>query len=562
MHLEPKLFQTIREGYTREKFFRDLAAGVIVGIVALPLSIALAIASGVRPEQGLYTAIVAGFLISALGGSRVQIGGPTGAFVVLVFEIVRQHGYDGLAIATIMAGGLLVLMGISGLGRVIRFIPYPVTVGFTSGIALLIFSTQVPDAFGLTTTEWPEGIVQRWAAYLSHLAEFSVWPAAICGVSILVTVYGSRLFRAVPGSLVAIVATAAAVQLFSLPVETIGTKLGAVPSTLPMPQLPTVDLAQMHALLSPALSIALLAGIESLLSAVVADGMIGGKHRTDMELVAQGVANVASPLFGGIPATGAIARTATNVKSGGRTPVAGMIHALTLLVILVFAGDWAALIPMPALAGILMVVAYNMSERHLFVKIFRSTRSDIAVLLTTFSLTLLADLTVAIQVGVVLASLLFMMRMSETMQAGYITGPSEEDGTEGEDTRGLFAGKLPEGVEVFEINGPFFFGAADRFKDALREIARKPKVLILRMRHVPVMDSTGLRALEDVVDKTMREGTIVILSGLQSQPRDLLDRSGLLERIGKGNEAPDIQRAIDIARRALEEQQRTEATRT
>jgi SulP family sulfate permease len=318
----------------------------------------------------------------------------------------------------------------------------------------------------------------------------------------------------------------------------------------------------MHALLSPALSIALLAGIESLLSAVVADGMIGGRHRTDMELVAQGVANVASPLFGGIPATGAIARTATNVKSGGRTPVSGMIHALTLLVILVFAGDWATLIPMPALAGILMVVAYNMSERHLFVKIFRSTRSDIAVLLTTFSLTLLADLTVAIQVGVVLASLLFMMRMSETMQAGYITGPSEEDGTEGEETRGLFAGKLPEGVEVFEINGPFFFGAADRFKDALREIARKPKVLILRMRHVPVMDSTGLRALEDVVDKTMREGTIVILSGLQSQPRDLLDRSGLLERIGKGNEAPDIQRAIDIARKALEEQQRTEATRT
>ncbi len=556
MNLEPKLFQVIREGYTRGNFLRDLGAGVIVGIVALPLSIALAIASGVRPEQGLYTAVVAGFLISALGGSRVQIGGPTGAFVVLVFEIVRQHGYDGLAIATIMAGGFLILMGLSGLGRVIRFIPYPVTVGFTSGIALLIFSTQVPDAIGLATTEWPDGIVRRWAAYLSHFDEFGVWPAAMCGVSILFTVYGSRISRAIPGSLIAVVSTAAVVQFFGLPVETIGTKLGAVPSTLPMPALPTMDWTQVQTLFSPALSIALLAGIESLLSAVVADGMIGGRHRTDMELVAQGVANVASPLFGGIPATGAIARTATNVKNGGRTPVAGMIHALTLLVVLVFAGDWAALIPMPALAGILMVVAYNMSEGHLFVKIFRSTRSDIAVLLTTFSLTLLADLTVAIQVGVVLASLLFMLRMSNTMRAGYITGLTEENGADGDETRS-FAGRLPEGVEVFEINGPFFFGATDRFKDALREVARKPKVLILRMRHVPVMDSTGVRALEDVVDRSMREGTLVILADLQSQPRDLLKRSGLLERIGRGNEAPDIQQAIDIARNALEERKGT-----
>jgi SulP family sulfate permease len=353
--------------------------------------------------------------------------------------------------------------------------------------------------------------------------------------------------------LIAIVSTAAAVQLFDLPVETIATKLGAVPSSLPMPHLPTVDWAQLGDLFSPALSIALLAGIESLLSAVVADGMIGGRHRTDMELVAQGVANIASPLFGGIPATGAIARTATNVKSGGRTPVAGMIHALTLLVILVFAGDWAALIPMPALAGILMVVAYNMSERHLFVKIFRSTRSDIAVLLTTFGLTLLADLTMAIQVGVVLASLLFMLRMSETTQAGYITGLNEENGAETDETNGLAAGKIPTGVEIFEINGPFFFGAADRFKDALREVARKPKVLILRMRHVPVMDSTGLRALEDVVGKTLREGSVVILSGLQPQPRVLLERSGLLERIGTGNDAPDIQQALEIARKLIGE---------
>jgi SulP family sulfate permease len=553
MTLEPKLFQVIREGYTREKFLRDVGAGVIVGIVALPLSIALAIASGVRPEQGLYTAVIAGFLISALGGSRVQIGGPTGAFVVLVFEIVREHGYEGLAICTIMAGGILVLMGLSGLGRVIRFIPYPVTVGFTSGIALLIFSTQVPDAFGFATTEWPDGIIGRWTAYAGHLGEFGAWPTAICAVSILITVYGSRIVRAVPGSLIAIVSTAAAVQLFDLPVETIATKLGAVPSSLPMPHLPTVDWAQLGDLFSPALSIALLAGIESLLSAVVADGMIGGRHRTDMELVAQGVANIASPLFGGIPATGAIARTATNVKSGGRTPVAGMIHALTLLVILVFAGDWAALIPMPALAGILMVVAYNMSERHLFVKIFRSTRSDVAVLLTTFGLTLLADLTMAIQVGVVLASLLFMLRMSETTQAGYITGLNEENGAETDETNGLAAGKIPTGVEIFEINGPFFFGAADRFKDALREVARKPKVLILRMRHVPVMDSTGLRALEDVVGKTLREGSVVILSGLQPQPRVLLERSGLLERIGTGNDAPDIQQALEIARKLLGE---------
>ncbi len=341
--MQPKLLTVLREGYTAAAFRRDFTAGVIVGIVALPLSIALAIASGVRPEQGLYTAIVAGFLISALGGSRVQIGGPTGAFVVLVFEIVRQHGYDGLAVATIMAGVLLIAMGATGLGGAIRFIPYPVTVGFTSGIALLIFSTQVPDALGLPALEWPGGFIERWGAYAAHLGDVNPRAAAIAAVTVLIGIYWRRVSSVVPGSLVAIVLTSLAVHMAGIPVETIQTRLGEVPTALPAFRLPHVGWSEMRELFSPAVSIALLAGIESLLSAVVADGMIGGRHRSDMELVAQGVANIASPLFGGIPATGAIARTATNVKSGGLSPIAGIVHSLTLLVILLFVGKWAAL---------------------------------------------------------------------------------------------------------------------------------------------------------------------------------------------------------------------------
>ncbi len=547
MRLQPKLIRVLREGYTRQTLRGDLAAGVIVGIVALPLSIALAIASGVRPEQGLYTAIIAGFLISALGGSRVQIGGPTGAFVVLVLEIVRTHGYDGLAAATMIAGILLVAMGISGLGSVIRFIPYPVTVGFTSGIALLIFSTQIPDFLGLAAAEWPSGFFERWIVYAGRLPEISPWALAMGVATIFITLVWGRFSRTIPGSLVAIILTSLAVYLADLPVETIQTRLGAVPSSLPAFRLPSVEVAQVRELLSPAVSIALLAGIESLLSAVVADGMIGGRHRSDTELVAQGVANIICPLFGGIPATGAIARTATNVKNGGRTPIAGMVHAATLLLILLFFAPWAALIPMATLAGILIVVAYNMSEWHLFLKVFRSTRSDIAVLVTTFALTLLVDLSAAIQVGVVLASLLFMLRMSSVTQAAYVTDSLNGEAEDSDDAMSVSRRRVPAGVEVFEINGPFFFGAADRFKDALRVVARPPRVLILRMRHVPVMDSTALRALEDVVDRALREGTAVVLSGVGAQPRELIERSGLAERIGTENVVDDIDQALERA---------------
>jgi len=543
---QPKLLAAIREGYSRESLVRDLIAGVIVGVVALPLSIALAIASGVRPEQGLYTAIVAGFLISVFSGSRVQIGGPTGAFVVLVSATVAQYGYDGLAVATLMAGVLLVVMGLAGLGSVIKFIPYPVTVGFTAGIALLIFSTQIRDILGLRMGAVPGDFLEKWTAYAVSLPTWNGPTVAIGGAALLISIYWPRVTHRIPGALVAIVATTAAVRIFHLPVATIETQLGAVPNSFPLPHLPAVSWERLRELLSPAVSIALLGGIESLLSAVVADGMTGHRHDSDTELIGQGLANIASPIFGGIPATGAIARTATNIKNGGRSPLAGMMHALMLLAIMLLFGHWAGLIPMATLAAILIVVAYNMSEWRLFVKIFRSPRSDIAVLLTTFLLTVLVDLTAAIQVGVVLAALLFMHRMSRVTQAGYITGElaylNERD-----DPEALSKKSVPDGVEVFEIDGPFFFGAADLFKDALNEVERPPKVLILRMRRVPAMDATGLRALEDVYNKTLREHTKLVLSGVQPQPRKVLESSGLLGRVGEANVHSEIDSALERA---------------
>jgi SulP family sulfate permease len=540
---EPKLITAFREGYSRESLVRDLIAGVIVGVVALPLSIALAIASGVRPEQGLYTAIVAGFLISVFSGSRVQIGGPTGAFVVLIYATVEKYGYDGLAVATLMAGVLLVVMGLAGLGSVIKFIPYPVTVGFTSGIALLIFSTQIRDLLGLRMGAVPADFVEKWIAYAEGLPTWNAPTAAVGAAALLIAIYWPRVTHRVPGALIAIVATTAAVHIFALPVATIESQLGEVPNSFPVPRFPIVSWERLRELLSPAVSIALLGGIESLLSAVVADGMTGARHDSDTELIAQGLANIASPIFGGIPATGAIARTATNIKNGGRSPLAGITHALVLLAIMLLFGHWAGLIPMATLAAILIVVAYNMSEWHLFVKIFRSPRSDIAVLLTTFLLTVLLDLAVAIQVGVVLASLLFMRRMSQVTQAGYITGElsylSEKD-----DPEALSKKTVPDGVEVFEIDGPFFFGAADVFKDALNEVESPPPVLILRMRRVPAMDATGLRALEDVYNKTVHERTKLVLSGVQPQPRKVLEASGLLGRIGEANVHAEINAAL------------------
>ncbi len=532
--LEPKLLTVLREGYHRRDFLHDALAGVVVGIVAIPLAIAFAIASGVRPEQGLYTAIVAGFLISALSGSRVQIGGPTGAFVVLVFGVVQEFGYDGLAVATLLAGALLVAMGIARLGAVIRFIPYPVTVGFTTGIALIIGIGQVADGAGLTLARTPTNFVERMAVYAESLGTWNAWAVLLCAATVAVVVVWPRIGSRIPGPLVALLATSLLAGALHLPVETIGSRFGSVPTSLPVPRLPHVDLAQLPHLFSPALSIALLAGIESLLSAVVADGMTGRRHRPNAELVAQGVANLITPLFGGIPATGAIARTATNVKNGGRTPVAGMVHAATLLLVLVLLGRWVAVIPMATLAGILLVVAYNMSEWRLFIGLLRGPRSDVMVLLSTFALTVLVDLTVAIQVGVVMAALLFMRRMAEVSEVRAVTGElgqGERQGFEAENPDVV----LPPGTEVFEIAGSFFFGAAQRFSEALEEIQRQPRVVILRMRDVFAMDATGLRALEEVHHRFARQGTHLLLSGVRAQPMMVLVKSGALDRFGEDN---------------------------
>lgn len=549
--LTPKLITVLREGYTARLFSRDLLAGVIVGIVALPLAIAFAIASGVKPEQGLYTAIIAGLLISVLSGSRVQIGGPTGAFIVIVYGIVSKYGYDGLATATLLAGGLLIAMGLARLGTVIEFIPFPVTVGFTTGIALIILVGQLPDFFGLGLEEVPAEFVDKLALFATHGGGANPWAILIAAATVLTILFWPRVSRRVPGSLVAILATTAAVQLLDLPVETIASRFGSVPDTLPAPRLPSISWELCRQMFSPALTIALLAGIESLLSAVVADGMTERRHRSNMELIAQGVANIASPIFGGIPATGAIARTATNIKNGGSTPIAGIIHAVTLLLILLFFGKWASLIPMAALAGILVVVAWNMSELNLFLKLFRGPKSDVLVLVSTFLLTVLIDLTVAIQVGVVLAALLFMRRMAEVTQVGYVTGMLEEKEEDPDDPLLLSRRRVPPGVEVFEVSGPFFFGAAEKFKNALSEIKEQPRILILRLRHVLTLDATALQALESVHARSRREQTTLILSGVHAQPLIVLERSGLLEKIGAENVHGNIDDALDRARTLL-----------
>lgn len=546
--LEPKLWTVLKEGYSFRLFSRDLVAGIIVGIIALPLSIALAIASGVKPEQGLFTAVIAGFLISVFSGSRVQIGGPTGAFIVVVYSVVQKFGYEGLAVATLMAGALLVCMGLARLGGVIKFIPYPVTVGFTSGIAIIIFTAQIRDFLGLNMAAPPAEFIEKVAAYIEHIGSMNPHALGMGILSYLLITYWPRLTHRIPGSLIAIILATAATSLFSLPVETIGSRFGSVPSSLPMPQLPVLRWELISQLFPAALTIALLAGIESLLSAVVADGMTGRRHRSNMELVAQGIANIASPFFMGIPATGAIARTAANIKNGGNTPVAGIIHALTLLLIMLVFGKWAVLIPMPVLAAILMRVAYNMGEWHLFGKLFSAPKSDVLVLLSTFSLTVLVDLTVAIEVGVVLAAFLFMKRMSEVTQVGFVNREIRDDD---QDSAGLHVEPehvIPLDTEVFEIYGPFFFGAADRFKDAVRGLNRTPKSLILRMRHVPAIDATGMMALEDVFKKCRREGTTLILSGVHPQPRRAIERAGLMEKFGAENVLPNFDAALERAR--------------
>ncbi len=544
--LKPKLLTTLR-GYTLHQFAADAGAGVVVGIVALPLAIAFAIASGVTPERGIFTAIVAGFLISALGGSRVQIGGPTGAFVVIVYGIVQQYGMAGLTIATIMAGVILLALGFAKLGGAIKFIPYPVTAGFTTGIAVIIFTSQIKDFLGLEMGALPESFIEKWIAYGREAGAVSVTALAVALGSLLVITTWPKVSRRIPAPFVAIVVSAVAVRLLDLPVDTIGSRFGSIPTSLPAPSIPSISLADATALVGPAFTIALLAAIESLLSAVVADGMIGGRHRSNMELVAQGVANIASPLFGGIPATGAIARTATNVRSGGRTPVAGMIHALVLLLILLAFGRWAEAIPMPALAAILVVVAYHMSEWRSFRNELRGPRSDVIVLLTTFALTVLVDLTVAVQVGLVLAAFLFMRRMAEVTNVAEIgEGFSDPVADTGTFSTGR-GGALPKGVQLYAIDGPFFFGAADKFREAFTQVSNAPRVLILVMRRVPSIDSTGIHALRNVIARFQKDGTRVILVGPRSQPLAAMERAGILNAIGTEGVVPDLDSAVALA---------------
>ncbi len=549
--LVPKLVTTLKD-YTRAQFARDVTAGAIVGIVALPLAIAFAIASGLTPERGLYTAIIAGFLISVLGGSRVQIGGPTGAFVVIVAGIVQQYGVDGLLVATLMAGVILVVFGLVRMGGAIKFIPFPVTIGFTSGIALIIFSSQVKDLLGLEMGAVPAEFLAKWDAYLHAVGSVNPWALLVAVSALAIILVWPKFERRIPGPFIALIVTTALVHLFHLPVETIGGRFGAIHAGLPSPSLPHLTLPLLRSLVGPAFTIAMLGAIESLLSAVVADGMIGGRHRSNMELVAQGVANIVSPIFGGMPATGAIARTATNVKNGGGTPVAGMTHAATLLLITLFFGRWAGLIPLATLAAILVVVAFHMSEWRTFVSEFRAPKSDVAVLVATFLLTVLVDLTVAIEVGMVLAAFLFMRRMAEVTNIKVLTHEFEDPTDDFEtDPNAVQRRAVPEGVQVYEITGPFFFGAAEMFKDRVSRIAGKPKVLILRLRHVPVIDSTGLHALRDVVQRSRQEGTLVILSDVHAQPVVALERSGTYDEMGEENIHGNIDDALNRARAHL-----------
>lgn len=544
----PKLFTTLK-GYDRKQFGADLVAGIIVGVVALPLCIAFAIASGVTPERGLYTGIVAGLLISVLGGSRVQVGGPTGAFVVIVAGIVSRYGVDGLIVATLMAGFVLVAIGALQLGGVIKYIPFPVTTGFTAGIALIIFSQQIKDLLGLQIDTVPAEFFGKWISYGQHLGTANLATAGLAAGTLLILTLWPRISTKVPSPFVALVLGTAVVQLFHLPVETIGSRFGVIDASLPSPHWPAVTERMLVDLAGPALTIALLGAIESLLSAVVADGMIGGRHRSNMELVAQGVANIASPLFGGIPATGAIARTATNVKNGGRTPVAGIVHALTLLVITLFAGKYAALIPMATLASILVVVAYHMSEwRTVRAEIRGAPRTDVAVMLTTFALTVVVDLTVAIAVGMVLAAFLFMKRMAETTSVAAISaGLRDEPETASEASKRARHGRVPRDVEVYDVNGPFFFGAAESFKDALRQVHWKPRALILDMEDVPVIDSTGLRALAEVIRQSRKEGIRVLVCDLTPAVRATLLGSPAAALFGPG----DLDLTFDEALNAL-----------
>lgn len=548
----PKLWSCLQE-YSLRRLWRDLTAGVVVGIVALPLAIAFAIASGVPPASGLTTAIVAGFLVSALGGSRVQIGGPTGAFVVIVYHIVQQYGLQGLLACTMLAGLLLVAMGLLRLGTVIKFIPYPLTVGFTAGIAVVIGSSQVKDFFGLTMGPVPADCVDKWRAYAAALGTTDLLTTGLSLLALAILILWPRINQRIPGSIVAILAVTALAHVWGVPIETIGSRFGEIPHGLARPAWPTVPLAHLRELISPALTVALLCAIESLLSATVADGMIEGRHRSNTELIAQGIANLVTPLFGGLPAAGAIARTAANVRNGGRTPVAGLVHALTLLWIVLLVGPWVRWIPLCVLAAILVVVAAHMSEWHAFRALLRAPRMDVAVLLATFLLTVFADLTVAVEVGLVLSMVLFMRRMTDVTTVRQVTADLQQDAVDETQLRAeadaASRQAIPEGVEVYEAEGAFFFGVAELLRDHLSFGKTPPRVVILRMRHVLVLDASGLQALRDLRARCARMGTVFILSGIHAQPLVALDRANLLPEFGEAN----ITERLDVSLRRAEQ---------
>lgn len=545
--LLPRSYTILRAGYGSGLFIKDVLAGLTVGIVALPLAMAFGIASGVTPDRGLYTAIVAGFLISLLGGSRYQIGGPTGAFVIIIFNVIYKHGYDGLVITTLMAGAMLLVFGLCRLGTLIKYIPHPVTTGFTTGIGVLIFSSQMKDFLGLAIKDVPPDFFPKWLTYVQNMGTMHAATVGM-GVLALATILLVRRFvPRIPGPVAGVILASVAVWTFGLNVETIGSRFGGIPATLPSLVIPSVTLDQIRHLLPDAMTIALLAGIESLLSCVVSDGMTGDKHNSNMELIGQGVANIASVLFGGIPATGAIARTVTNIRSGGQTPVAGVIHALVLMAFILFLAPLASYIPLASLAAVLLVVSWDMSEVHKFMRVFRAPKSDSSVMLLTFVLTVVVDLTVAVYVGVLLASMLFMRRMSE-VTAINSCDLAERVGTGGAEIREL---DIPDGVRVYEIDGPFFFGVADRFQDVLSFLEQQPKVFILRMRKVPAVDSTGVNALEIFVRRCQARGIHVLLTGVRDKARMVFERMGTEELIGADNICTDIHVALVRARSVL-----------
>ena len=549
----PKLLLDLKD-YNKEKLSADIMAGLIVGIVALPLAIAFGIASGVTPEKGIITAIIAGLAVSLFGGSRVQIGGPTGAFIVIVYGIIQQYGEAGLLVATILAGVFLILLGVFHLGTIIKYIPYPIVVGFTSGIAVTIFTTQVKDLFGLSIGEVPADFIEKWIAYARHFGSLDLWSTGVGVASVAVIALSPKLTRKIPGSLLAIVVMTAGVYVLkqygiATQVETIGDRF-LIKAELPGMNVPDLNWESIKQLVSPAITIAVLGAIESLLSATVADGVIGDHHDSNQELVGQGIANILSPIFGGIPATGAIARTMTNINNGGRTPVAGIVHAVVLLLIFLLLMPLAQYIPMACLAGVLVIVSYNMSGWRTFLQLLRNPKADVAVLLITFFLTVVFDLTIAIEFGLVLACLLFIKRVMETTEVNLFRDeivPTDTDGT-------IVAEEhlhIPDHTEVYEINGPYFFGIANRFEEVVLQTKEQPKVRIIRMRKVPFIDSTGIHNLTNLCEMSHREGVHIILSGVNPKVHEALKKSGFYEILGKKNICDNIHTALDVARHYL-----------